>query len=331
MKLSTQPIQKYFLIIMSEVKQEVKEFYDQVGWQLVGQDVYQNARYEDLRPVAREYIRKCHQRVARHLAPQGHLLLDAGSGPVQYPAYLDYSRGYDYRVCADISITALTEARRRLGEHGLYVVADIANLPFKAEAFDGVVSLHAIHHLPEEEHLHAFGELYRVLAPGKSAAVVNGWAYSPFMARFEPLMRFANTLRYLLSRLTGQRLLLADEDAAAPKKPRAGKRRSGAQLAEGETPKGTFTNKHNAAWVKSEVGAVMPVEILVWRSVTVRFMRALIQPALGGRLWLRLLYGLEERNPRYYGENGKYPLIIVRKDAREHAGNPVAAKEQGIE
>ena len=43
----------------------------------------------------------------------------------------------------------------------------------------------------------------------------------------------------------------------------------------------------------------MPVEILVWRSVTVRFMRALIHPWLGGRFWLRLLYWLEERFPHY--------------------------------
>ncbi len=57
----------------------------------------------------------------------------------------------------------------------------------------------------------------------------------------------------------------------------------------------------------------MPVEVLVWRSVTVRFMRALVHPWLGGRLWLRLLYWLEERRPQYFGENGKYPLIVIRK------------------
>ena len=104
---------------MTEVKEEVRQFYDEVGWQLVGADVYQNARYEDLRPVSRQYIHDCHLRVARHLRPQGRYLLDAGSGPVQYPEYLEYSRNYQYRVCADISITALKEARRRLGEHGL--------------------------------------------------------------------------------------------------------------------------------------------------------------------------------------------------------------------
>ena len=99
-----------------QIKQQVREFYDQVGWQLVGEDVYQNARYEDLRPVAHDYIHRCHLRVARHLKPQGTYLLDAGSGPIQYPEYLEYSRSYQYRVCVDLSQTAIkggSQANRR--------------------------------------------------------------------------------------------------------------------------------------------------------------------------------------------------------------------------
>ncbi len=115
-----------------QIKQQVREFYDQVGWQLVGEDVYQNARYEDLRPVAHDYIHRCHLRVARHLKPQGTYLLDAGSGPIQYPEYLEYSRSYQYRVCVDLSQTAIKEARKRIGEHGLYVVADVAQSALQA-------------------------------------------------------------------------------------------------------------------------------------------------------------------------------------------------------
>jgi ubiquinone/menaquinone biosynthesis C-methylase UbiE len=292
---------------MSEVKQEVKQFYDQVGWKLVGADVYQNARYEDLRPVSRQYIHECHLRVMRHLSPSGRFLLDAGSGPVQYPEYLEYSRDYQYRVCADISLTALQEARKRLGDRGLYVVADVANLPFKAEVFDGVVSLHTIHHLPEEEHLRAFRELYRVLAQGKKAVVVNGWSASRWVNYFEPLIRFANRLRHVFARLgwTVEESVDETNDAAGQRKAGRGKT--------GGTPKGTFTSKHDAEWVKRDVGHYMPVEILVWRSVTVRFMRALIHPRLGGRALLRWLYALEERYPRYFGEHGKYPLIVIQK------------------
>ena len=71
----------------AEVKQRVRQFYDRVGWQTVADGTYQNARYEDLRPVAQEYIHRCHLRVKRFLKPSGKYLLDAGSGPVQYAEY----------------------------------------------------------------------------------------------------------------------------------------------------------------------------------------------------------------------------------------------------
>jgi hypothetical protein len=100
------------------IKKDVRQFYDQVGWQKISSGVYQNAEYEDLRPVSRAYIHKCHLRVNRHLNPQGKYLLDAGSGPIQYPEYLTYSEGYQYRVCLDISIVALMDARERIGGCG---------------------------------------------------------------------------------------------------------------------------------------------------------------------------------------------------------------------
>ena len=304
---------------MTELKEEVRQFYDEVGWQLVGADVYQNARYEDLRPVSRPYIHKCHLRVMRHLKPEGRFLLDAGSGPVQYPEYLEYSRHYNYRVCADISITAVKEARRRLGDRGLYVVADIANLPLKPGIFEGVVSLHTIHHLPEGDRLNAYQELFRVLSPGCSAVVVNGWSSSSLLKALEPLVRLAYSIRHLIYRLSGRGSFPIEDSEDGPgetrgnNQPNVRQRRTSRLAREKKGPKGTFTNKHDADWVKAELGSLMPVEVWVWRSVTVRFMRALIHPQLGGQLWLRLLYNLEERYPHYFGENGKYPLIVIRK------------------
>ncbi len=284
----------------TEIKQQVKEFYNQVGWQEIGAGVYQNAHYEDLRPVSREYIHRCHLRVKQHIKPQGRYLLDAGSGPIQYPEYLEYSLGYPYRVCADISMTALQEARQRIGAHGLFVVADIACLPFKPEVFDGVVSLHTIHHLPEDEHLQAYRELFRVLASESSAVVVNGWPSSRLMHAFMPLMHLSNRIRNLFNRFARQSRSVE-------------KAKKQAQNPSIETPKGTFTNRHDVAWIRNEVAATLPLEILVWRSVSVRFLRTLIHPWLGGRFWLRALYWLEERYPQYFGENGQYPLIVIAK------------------
>jgi SAM-dependent methyltransferase len=282
----------------AKIKQRVREFYDQIGWQQVSEGVYQNALYEDLRPVSRRYIHDCHLRVRRHLRPQGRYLLDAGSGPIQYPEYLVYSQGYTYRVCADISIVALQEARQRAGAHGLYVVADIANLPFKSAAFEGVVSLHTIHHLPPGDYVRAYQELCRLLAPGCNAVVVNGWQDALLMRPFKPVIRLVKRARRWLRRQTGEDTPAAIDDLAAQHKLRRAS---------------THVTKYNPAWLKASVGSLMPLKILVWRSVGATFLQYFVHGWLGGRLWLRLLFGLEERFPRFFGEKGQYPLIVITK------------------
>ena len=282
-----------------EVKEQVRQFYNQVGWQKVGEGIYQNARYEDLRPVSSDYIHRCHLRVKRFLKPDGVYLLDAGSGPIQYPDYLVYSQDYRYRVCLDISFVALEEARKRIGERGLYVAADVANLPFKPGAFDGVVSLHTLHHLPQDEQKTAYGELYRVLAPGSSAVVVNGWTESTFMKRLQWLVNLMERLENRLGHSWG---------ASASEKTN-GEKEVQARPAE---PTGTYIHKQDAGWLRQQLHG-MDVEVRCWRSVNVRFLRAVIHSPLGGRFWLKLLFWLEDRFPHYFGEKGQYPLVIVRK------------------
>lgn len=278
---------------MANLKQQVSEFYNQVGWQEVSEGEYQNARYEDLRPVSGEYIHRCHLRVLRHLKPAGKFLLDAGSGPVQYPEYIEYSKGYQRRVCADISSVALQEARRRIGGHGLFVVCDIANMPFAANAFDGVVSLHTIHHLPADEHPRAYAELHRVLAPQSSAVVVNGWDAAPLANAANWLVGIAGKLRVSNGRPP------TDD--------------GGQRSAVGGQPSGTFIRKHNAAWLQHEIGAKMPLTVWVWRTFSVNFLRTFIHSKLGGRWLLKLLFWLEERFPHWLGKNGQYPIIVIEK------------------
>jgi len=286
----------------SNVTQQVRQFYNQVGWQKVAGDLYQNARYEDLRPVSAEYIHRCHLRVGRHLARSGRFLLDAGSGPVQYVEYLTYSQGFTYRVCADISIVALQEARKRIGQHGLFVVADVANLPFAPDAFDGAVSLHTLHHLPLEEQSKAYGEIFRVLSPGHSAVVVNGWTDSALMHLTGWPMSLAERAGKTIARLRarGGQGPQGNPENDSPSKVKAG-------------PTGTFIRKQDAAWLREQLGGRMNFEILAWRSVSVRWLRALIHSVSGGRLELKLLYALEERFPHWFGEYGQYPLVLIKK------------------
>ncbi len=281
------------------VKKEIGQFYDQIGWQLEGEGVYQNARYEDLRPVSAEYIHNCHMRVNRHLAPTGVFLLDAGSGPVQYDEYLTYSQNYRYRVCMDLSVVALQEARKRLGEKGIYVNADIANLPFKDDTFDGIVSLHTIHHVPIEEKVGVYKDLHRTLKPGRSMVTVDGWAEVPLGKAMNFFMHIANRLR----RWTGKEAHKMPPDVQTN-----GQNGDAVKL-----PTGTFVLKTSAKWFHSVMKDQLPYEIRVWRSVSVKFLRSVIQPEWGGRFWLRVLYRLEEWFPHYFGEKGQYPLIIIKK------------------
>ena len=294
---------------MSErsVKNEIGQFYNEIGWQLEG-DVYQNARYEDLRPVSADYIHKCHMRVKSHLAPSGDFLLDAGSGPVQYAEYLTYSEGYRYRVCMDLSVVALQEAHKRLGERGLYVNADIANLPFREDVFDGIVSLHTIHHVPVEEKLGVYHGLQRCLKPDRKMVTVDGWSEVPLANAMNLLMRIANRLR----KWTGK------EAELMPNGISASQLRVEEKLP-AQQPVGTFVLKTSAKWFHSVMKDVMPYEIRVWRSVSVKFLRSVIQPEWAGKFWLKVLYRLEEWFPHYFGEKGQYPLIIISKESAKSA------------
>jgi len=282
----------------TEIKRQVREFYDQVGWQEASDGFYQNASYEDLRPVVHEYIHNCHLRVIRHLKPSGHLMLDAGSGPIQYPEYLEYSRGYQYRVCADISFIALQEARKRIGDHGLYVVCDIANLPFKSGVFDAVVSLHTIHHLPPEEHIRAYQELHRTLEPSSSGVIVNGWDNPPLTRFLNIWIRIYDWLYVLFF----------------PQRKPLNPGQSSPSKANREAPRGTYVSKNNASWLQNDLGTLMPLKIWCWRSVSVRFLRTFIHQRFFGRYLLKVLYWKEELFPHLFGRYGQYPLIVLGKD-----------------
>ena len=285
---------------MDNAKQRVREFYDEVGWAQEADGLFQNARFEDLRAVSREYIHRCHMRVTRHIQASGALMLDAGSGPVQWPEYISYSSGYRHRVCVDISITALRAARQKLGSHGLYVVADLASLPFRMEVFDGIVSMHAIHHLPAGEHARAYQELFRVLEPGRSAVAVNGW-YRPL------LMRIAEPLIGVGRHVTGRKRKLRKRDHA-----------------EGEREV-TFVQKVTPEGLRSELKGTLPYQIFAWRSLSPRFMQWFVRDGLVGRTFLRLVFGLEEAFPEFFGKHGQYPMVVLKKPLPGDSAGPETA------
>ncbi len=288
------------------VKQNVKAFYDRIGWKIEDNGYYQNAIYEDLRPVSQEYLHKCHLRVNRHLSKEGKFFLDAGSGPIQWPEYMTYSEGYRYRVCADLSITGLKEAQKRKPGHVLCVVADIANLPFKDDAFDGSVSMHTIHHVPADEKKQSYLEMHRTLKPGQQSVVVNGWSHSPIMKKIKPLMQIVNAVKWRIRLWTGKEMPVQKPREILIEKTHE----------ETPTPQpvtGTYIKKLTPEILKAELAGEVQYTVYPWRSVNIKFLRAFIYPWAFGKLILRWIYWLEERHSEYFGNNGQYSMVVIKK------------------
>jgi hypothetical protein len=130
------------------------------------------------------------------------------------------------------------------------------------------------------------------MKPGATSVVVNGWSDSFFMRIFHFPMRIMERLFHIGE----EQLVRANLTGCAPQK-----------------PAGTFVHKLTAASLKKLLGDDFPIKIHVWRSVSVRFLRAMIQPALFGRFLLNVLFFKEELFPGFFGEQGQYPLITFWK------------------
>lgn len=282
------PTGKVLEDLMSEDKKLVKNFYDQRGWHANAAGDYEDAViFEDLRPVSKDYLKKCHDRVSRFLHPTGDYLLDAASGALQFPDYLQYSEKYRYRVCVDLSFQALSEVKRKLGAKAICVLCDMTNLPFRDGVMGGFVSLNTVYHIPKDEQVTAIRELYRVLKPGGKGVVVYDWyKHSPWMnIGLLPFRGFV----FIRNRVAGAFRKMA------------GSTDDGKML---------YFYAHDYDYMKQNLP---PFQLRVWRSVSVPWMKVYVHSWLGGRRILERLYAREEREPEVCGLKGEYPMFVFEK------------------
>lgn len=274
---------------LSDDKKLVKNFYDDRGWHTNEKGDYEDAEiFEDLRPFAQPYIKKCHDRVSRFLHPTGKYMMDAASGALQYEDYLQYSDGYQYRICIDLSFRGLMECKRKLGDKAICLLCDMTNLPIKDNVTDGFISLNTIYHIPKDEQIKAITELNRVMRPGGKGVVVYDWyKHSPWMnislLPFRGVEFIRNKTKAFFSKLRGK----------------------------GEPPKMLYFYAHPYAYFKENLK--VPFELKVWRSVSVPFMKTYLHEGLGGKKFLDKLYEKEEKDPYKYGLKGEYPMFIFEK------------------
>lgn len=150
-----------------ETKSSVRRWYDEFGWQKNAQGIYyDSAVFSQNAPIGNGlYELLSHLRVIERLAG-GEWLIDAASGAIAHPEYLTYSWFYKRRVCIDFSLTALREAATKLRPTDYCCQADICNLPFRDDVFQGGISGYTIQHFPESQQAVGIRELYRVLDRG---------------------------------------------------------------------------------------------------------------------------------------------------------------------
>lgn len=293
--------------------ESVMRFYDEIGWQSGEHDRFRDAdRFEDLRPVSRDYIHRCHMRVNRYIPRRGTYLLDVASGPLQYSEYLTYSEGYDYRLCGDISLTALRAARERLGGRGTYIQCDITQLPLKDACVDAFVSLHTIYHVPEGRQVAAFRELERVLMDGRSGVVVYTWGpHSLAMKLLTGTTCVTSDARRLLKRILPERVgtRLREANGARSLADSCGVPPVDRPEEEGPT---LYFHPHDYAWFRRNVASGGRWHIAVWRSVSVPVLVRYVHEDRLGRPMLSVLFRLESMFPRFFGRFGHYPLMVYR-------------------
>lgn len=121
---------------------------------------------------ARDYVSKCRLRLLHHIPKAGEKILDMASGPIQYPEYLEFSKGFTKRYCVDLSSQALESAEKKLGEHGVYLCGSFFELEFAPETFDCAISLHTIYHMDRDLQELAVRKLIAVCKPGAPVIIV---------------------------------------------------------------------------------------------------------------------------------------------------------------
>lgn len=268
----------------------VQRFYDEVGWQKDGEVFEDTARFVESSPSVERYLARGRQRIGTRLPATGTHLLDIASGPVQFPEYVDYHAGFEYRICVDFSTLALREARANIGEKGILVQGDITAVPLADGSVDAAVSLHTIYHVPREEQPTAFRELHRVLAPGGVAVVAYSWGHTAW-DELTPVRKMLHMPARLLGR--ARRTL---RSRSAP----AGSRSGEPEL---------YFHAFDHHWFVRQPWPFR-YEIVVNRL----FMTATLERLARVPGLLAAVERLEQAFPRTAGRFGRYPLILIFKD-----------------
>ncbi|MEB3179962.1 MAG: class I SAM-dependent methyltransferase [Nostocaceae cyanobacterium] len=261
-------------------EQIVQKFYTSGGGWAVDENgiAHDTHIFEDLRECVQEYASATRLRVLNYLPASGENIIDAASGPVQYPEYRQYSQNFAKRYCVDISDDALALARKNIGDRGEFLNARIQEINLPDNFFDAGISLHTIYHIDKNEQELAVRNLLRMVKPGQPLVVIYHNPRSIF-SLFGLLPAGKNIIKKIIGYKTKNSLY--------------------------------FFN-HNLGWWQRFSDSAK-VEMFPWRMMEIHDMKRFIPNNGLGKKMLSILYGLENRFPNLFVRIGRYPIMVLTK------------------
>jgi ubiquinone/menaquinone biosynthesis C-methylase UbiE len=253
--------------------------------------LYEDApKWVDFREVSSEYIRYSHTRASKYLPGHGKYLLDIASGPIGLTEYMNLADGYDFRICIDISINALIQAKTNIekaNKKGIFICGDITKIPLKENSCDAVLSQHTLYHIPKNEQYNAVNELYRVAKKDSKIVIVYSWFYhSWFMNISLNVVQLYRVARHFAGKLYVR---------IFKSKPRL------------------YFYAHSPRWFKKSFGFSNKIEFYCWRSTNNYFLKIYIHKGLFGKRILKWLMKFEDRHSKFMSTFGEYPVIVITK------------------
>lgn len=275
---------------MNKAEDIVSKFYNTVGWKTDDEIAEDTRLFEDLREYSKDYVSKCRLRVLRHIPESGVNMLDMASGPIPYPEYIAYSRNFKKRYCVDLSSEALEMAKKKIGDHGVFLRGSFFDLPLEENFFDCAISLHTIYHMDKDRQEEAVRKLIHVTKPEKPVIIL----YSNPNASLAKLSyRFGTlpfrALRKIKRMMNKSEMKIKQDDSMAL----------------------YFYSHPNEWW--NRFTDVANVKVLPWRSFSSDTQKKLIPNNKLGKKMFDVLFRLEERYPDFFAKHFQYPMIVLTK------------------
>lgn len=299
---SEQPVKEERQLTFSAEKKAVQDFYDDFGWKKEAEGYKDTLTFEDRRPVADQYWKRCHLRLNKYL-PGGNYLLDVASGSIPNDEYLTYDQHYQLRICMDFSILALKEASIRLKGKGIFILGDITNIPLQENCVDGIISMHTVYHVPMPEQTKAVEETYRVLSSNGQAVIVYSWKKAGFMRLAFGIWRpVLAAYKWLKGQKRVQKPFKSDERPDL------------------------FVQQQNHDWFAREINKRFNARLRVYSAISRSFSNTFIRKKAFGRQLSGFIFFLENTFPKVMGRWGQYPVFIIRKTENSAREFPMVKK-----